>query len=271
MERQARRRKVIFMIFIVILAVAGAFFYKKTIAVSESKSIIEESMINGDETEGKVVFSTVKIGSFVNFDAARDFIIKHNIKKFNIYRENEEIYINLGKIKDIKKALSLKEKFLSEGYPAIVEKYSPHKDFVSDLKIKDKNKEKLQENKENEKNKKDEATETSVLKNVVNNETVEKNKKTEKNIAKNDNNLKNEKKLKEFWTIQVGALDTIKSATLLKNKLRFHGIESDVVKEGKYYKVWVGKFETKAQAKKYSEKIDKKIVPGIYIKKVVNK
>ena len=251
-EKEAAKKKTTVVITVFLLLLFFFVFYKYEILSGKREPVIKEKMMEEkgikktqEAIEKKENIYTVKIGPFNDPMLVSDFLDKTGMDKIKgIYKSGGSYYLNIGRINNMDKALLKKDEFIEKGFPAIIEKFDPNIDYdpalLSEIdEIKAKN-----ELKEKEKAKQEEFVPEFTAKDQI------------------------DAQKKEGWTIQVAAADSIKSATELKNKLRFTGIESVIINEPPYYKVQIGLFSTRDEALEYSKKLDKNIIPGVYIKKV---
>jgi cell division septation protein DedD len=280
-EKKAGKKKYISLAVIFIAVSLFIVYYKKTILVESDREVIKEELLTkknqhiDNAVEERDLYNmayTVKIGRFLDFDRARDFIIKNNIKVFNIYKEGQDIYVNLGPISDFEKVQQIKDDFIKNGYPAIVELFEKREEVFSSIEevapVKPEVVETIDEKI------------TIDEKETVFTEQVEKKTDEIQNPEKKSDISLNEKvnsdgvyisdpaNLKTGFTIQVAAFRELSDATMTKNKLRFSGINPVIIEEGGYFKVQIGLFDTKKEAEDYVRKYDKSVIPDYYIKKV---
>ncbi|PLX18188.1 MAG: hypothetical protein C0601_05365 [Candidatus Muiribacterium halophilum] len=250
-EKEAEKKKTTVVITVVLLLVFFFVFYKYEMLSSKREPIIKEKIMeekNIKKTqnviEKKENIYTVKIGPFNDPMLVADFLDKTGMDKIKgIYKSGGSYYLNIGRINNMDKALLKKDEFIEKGFPAIIEKFDPNIDYdptilseIDEIKAKKELNEK-------------ESTQEEFVPEFTAEDQIDAQKK-------------------EGWTIQVAAADSIKSATELKNKLRFTGIEYVIVNEPPYYKVQIGMFSTREEALEYSKKLDMNIIPGVYVKKV---
>ncbi|MFA5479586.1 MAG: SPOR domain-containing protein [Candidatus Muiribacteriota bacterium] len=248
-EKDAARKKLIMLGIIIFIIISALLYFVMNLKKSSQASIIPENIITVKDSAESITEQpnkhevlnmdyTVKIGRFSDFSSAREFILASNIRDFNLYRENGEVFVNLGKIQSYEEAQKIRDEYIKTGFPAIVEIYEEKPVENFSLYNEEEKKEPEPEQTHN--------TETTV------------------NITEE---ITSDKDISEGWTVQVAAFKDIKDATFLKNTLRFDGIESTIVKEEDYFKVWVGIFPTREQAQEHSKKIDSKKVTGFYIRR----
>ncbi|MCK9223977.1 MAG: SPOR domain-containing protein [Candidatus Muirbacterium halophilum] len=270
-EKKAGRKKYISLVIIFLAVSLFIVYYKNVILVESDKEVIKERLLKeqvskSQKIEEKDLYDmlyTVKIGRFLDFDLARDFIIKNNIKVFNIYKEDQDIYVNLGPIDDFEKVQNIKDDFIRNGYPAIVELFEKREEVVNtiDSNLKEKTSEKNLNPIKSDNIKKTDK--------IIKTEKTIKPEKTEISKVNEDGvYISDPLNLKSGFTIQVAAFRELTDANMTKNKLRFSGINPVIIKESGYFKVQIGLFETKIEAEDYVKKFDKSVIPDFYIKKV---
>jgi|GEM_PF-5839678 len=256
-EREAEKKKTTVVVTVVLLVIFFFVFYKyetlsgKKEPIVKEKTMIEEGIRKNHQViEKEENIYTVKVGPFSNPMLVADFLDKIGLEsRAGIYRSGNSYYLNIGRINDMDEALSKKDDFIGEGFPAIVEKYDENLPYDNTILSK---LDELKAKKEVEKIR----------------EEKEEREEDERFVPEFTVNDQEKLQMKEGWTIQVAAADSKKAATELKNKLRFTGVDSVIVEEAPYYKVQVGLFETREEALEYSKKLDKEVIPGVYIKKV---
>ncbi|MGM0607619.1 MAG: SPOR domain-containing protein [Candidatus Muiribacteriota bacterium] len=254
-EKDANRKKFMVSALILIIIAFSLFFYFKNDNTQKKETVVSGHMENGeekethsDEIEEVENDFTVEIGRFPDFDSARNFVLVNEISNFNIYRKDDGIYVNTGKLNNRRQAHNIADNFISEGFPASVSLLSEKKQYKKlDFEEEEKKIKKEEEEKENEeKEEKEENQQIDELDNEI---------------------VKPLDGIEDSWTIQIAAFEDLKDAAFMKNNLRFDGIESTIVKEKNFFKVWVGFYESKEEARDFSQKLDSEKISGVYIRR----
>ncbi|MFW5782501.1 MAG: SPOR domain-containing protein [Candidatus Muiribacteriaceae bacterium] len=275
-EKEADHKKLTGVIVVLALLIAFGLYYKMEIYDKSRESIITEKVRQENRNKNTSVQNksdnvyTVRIGRFIDFDSARDFVMENSLEVFTIYSEDNDIFVNIGRIPSYEKAQKRRDDFFSKGYPAYVEVFQEYEDISESMET--------QEDKHTQDNGKDKnIAEISVEKDMdkaeneeehtVKAESEDKTEETEERGTDIISAGGPDNDLESGYVIQVAALEDLEDATLLKNRLRFSGIESRIIRENSYFKVQIGFFETRREAEEYAAERKGKAINDYFIKK----